>query len=89
MLALVRHHCPCGQSYIVSLAGDEDLERHPRWNDGAAETVNVGGDVLVDGRAAGFFCSGCSRLHLRVGPPIVHPICVENNAEWPYAFTLN
>lgn len=88
MLALVRHHCPCGRSYLVSLAGDEDLERHPRWNAGTGEGVDVGGDVLVDGRAAGFFCPGCSRLHLRVGPP-VQPVYGEDDVELPYAFTLN
>lgn len=89
MLALVRHHCPCGRSYVVSLAGDEDLKRHPRWNAGALEAADGDGELLVDGRAAGFFCAGCSRLHLRLGPPVVYPTYGADEAELPYAFTLN
>lgn len=87
MLALVRHHCPCGRSYVVSLAGDDDLQRHPRWCAGAAEAPDQGGDVLIDGRAAGFFCTSCSRLHIRVGPPVVY--ASDDGAELPYALTLN
>jgi len=88
MLALVRHHCPCGRSYVVSLAADEDLERQPHWGAGAAEAVEAGAGVLIDGRAAGFFCTSCSRLHLRVGPPVVYATG-DDGAGPPYAFTLN
>jgi hypothetical protein len=89
MLALVRHHCPCGRSYVVSLAEDEDLVRHPRWGAGAADALDEVGERLIDGRARGFFCTGCSRLHLRVGPPVVHATAGFDGAEMSYALTLN
>jgi len=88
MLALVRHHCPCGRSYVVSLAGDEDLERRPSWGDGPARPADGNGDVIIDGRSAGFFCTSCSRLHLRVGPPVVQ-MAGEDADGLAYAFTLN
>jgi hypothetical protein len=89
MLALVRHCCPCGRAYIVSLAGDEELEHRPHWRAGAEEAGDAGGDPMIDGRAVGFFCPGCSRLHLRVGPPISYITGRGDGAGPPYAFTLN
>lgn len=89
MLAVVRHRCPCGRAYIVSLAADEELQHHPHWRAGAEVTVDAGGDPMIDGRAVGFFCTSCSRLHLRVGPPVVYITGGGDGAGLPYAFTLN
>ena len=67
MLALVRHLCPCGTTYLVSLADEKDLLANPEWEAGAAAVADVIAERFVDGRDRGFFCPCCSRLHLR-GP---------------------
>ena len=66
MLALVRHLCPCGTPYVVSLAGEDDLRDHPEWQTAAVSAAQAVEESFVDGRAPGFFCADCSRLHLRV-----------------------
>jgi hypothetical protein len=66
VLALVRHQCPCGAPYLVSLAADEELCEHPEWETGAAAIARAIGEELVDARSPGFFCPCCSRLHVRV-----------------------
>jgi hypothetical protein len=65
VLALVRHLCPCGTPYVVSLARDDDLGNHPEWHGIALAAAAAIDEGFVDGREPGFFCPSCSRLHVR------------------------
>jgi hypothetical protein len=83
VLALVRHRCPCGTSYVVSLAGEAELLDHPAWEADAAASARAIDESFVDGRTPGFFCPHCSRLHVRVAVPLVETACGEPGREDP------
>jgi len=83
VLALVRHTCPCGTSYVVSLAAEGELLDNPGWQAGVAAAALAIEEDFVDGRSPGFFCPSCSRLHLRVPAPRVETTCGEAGREAP------